>query len=68
MSRIFDALTIAQDEAMDRVGSLLSTPALSDSDPWRETASGDVDFFRQVKHSNPKLPGQVAVPFHKIRG
>ena len=28
----------------------------------------DVDFFRQVKHRNPALPGQVAVPFHKIRG
>ena len=68
MSRIFDALTIAQDEGIDRVGSLFSTPALSDSDPWGETPSGDVDFFRQVKHRTPALPGQVSVPFHKIRG
>lgn len=68
MSRIFDALTIAQDEALDRVGPSLSTPGLSDSGSWRETPAGDVDFFRQVKHRNPELPGQVSIPFHKIRG
>ena len=70
MSRIFDALTIAQDEAMERLASSfsLSAPALGDSGSWRETASDGVDFFRGAKHRNPKLPGQVAVPFHKIRG
>ena len=69
MSRIFDALTIAQDEAMERLASSfsLSAPALGDAGSWREASDG-VDFFREVRHRNPALPGEVAVPFHKIRG
>jgi multidrug resistance efflux pump len=65
MSRIFDALTIAQDEAMERLTSSL---ALGDSSSSRGAPAGDIDFFRQVKHRNPELPGPVSVPFHQIRG
>jgi multidrug resistance efflux pump len=61
MSRIFDALTIAQDEAMERLGSALSAPG-------EESPSVEVDFFRQVRHRRPELPGQVSLPMHKLRG
>src|ERR1700732_1441758 len=71
MSRIFDALTIAQDQAVERLTSLASTQDETtdgSASSWQRTAlpSDDVR-FRSMKNHPAELPGRIGLSYSKVR-
>ncbi|MGA8347441.1 MAG: efflux RND transporter periplasmic adaptor subunit, partial [Isosphaeraceae bacterium] len=71
MSRIFDALTIAQDQAVEQLTSFAATPdELTDgsSSSWQRTAVPRDDVrFRSMKNHPAELPGKIGLSRTKIR-
>jgi multidrug resistance efflux pump len=71
MSRIFDALTIAQDQAVEQLTSFAATQdELTDgsSSSWQRTAvPRDEVRFRSVKNHPAELPGRIGLSSRKVR-
>jgi multidrug resistance efflux pump len=68
MSQVFDALTQAQDEAVQRLNSLSSAvkeAADDTSSAWQRPR--DSDFFNRVNHYAARLPGKVALSHQQVR-
>ncbi len=71
MSQIFDALTVAHDQAVDRLKSLSPAqgePTDGSSDVLqRPVVPADVDLFGRLKNRAAQLPGKVTFSHKKIR-
>jgi multidrug resistance efflux pump len=71
MSRIFDALTIAQDQAVERLTSLAATQDETtdgSASSWQRTALPRDDVrFRSMKNHPAELPGRIGLSYSKVR-
>ena len=71
MSRIFDALTIAQDQAVERLTSFAAAqdePADGSSSSWQKTAVPRDDVrFRSMKNHPAELPGRISLSHRMVR-
>jgi len=71
MSRIFDALTIAQDQAVERLTSFAETqsePTDDTSSAWQRTAVPTEDVrFRSMKNHPAELPGRISLSHRMVR-